>query len=172
MGQSGLPELPPEKGTWDEKAISRRGLLEGAVGVLTVVGVLHIAVPGAIFLVGESMKPAKVQWVEIGPVTSLPAGQVTRVNYTTTAPDAWRKVTRRGTVYVFSDDGGSTFKALDGTCTHLGCIVQWKPDEEHYSCPCHLALFSRGGEVLAGPPPRPLQFLPVKIENGVLFVEV
>jgi len=172
MTPADLPELPPEKGTWDEKEISRRGLLEGAVGVLATVGVLHIAIPGGIFLVGKSLEPAKTQWVQIGEVASISADQVTRINYTMTAPDAWRNVTKSGTVYVYSEDGGTTFVAMDGTCTHLGCMVQWKSDENVFGCPCHLAVFSRQGNVLSGPPPKPLRQLAVKIENGVLFAEI
>lgn len=167
-----LPELPPEKGVWDEQAISRRGLLEGALGILAVAGAAAVAVPAGRFLVGNSLEPAKMQWVELGAVESFPPDQVTRVNFTTNTKDAWRTVSRRGTIYVYSDDGGATFVALNGTCTHLGCIVQWRPDQEKFTCPCHAAAFARNGDVLSGPPPKPLHVLAVKIENGRLYAEI
>ncbi len=172
MTTANLPELPPEKGSWDEKAVSRRGLLEAAFGVLASAGVLAVAIPGARFLVGNALKPAKPQWVEIGSIDALPADQVTRATFTTSATDAWRNVTKRGTVYVYSDDDGASYVALDGTCTHLGCMVHWRAEENHFACPCHTAAFTRTGDVISGPPPKPLRRLPVKVENGVLFAEI
>lgn len=172
MTESNLPPLPPEKGEWDEKALSRRGFLEVGVGVLAGCGLLLVGVPSARFLAGNSLEPDTAEWVELGNVSDLPPGPVHRVNYSTRATDAWREVTKRGTVYVYSDDGGETYVALDGTCTHLGCIVQWHSDEDRYACPCHAGYFTREGQVVSGPPPRPLRQLAVKVENGVLYAEV
>ncbi len=75
-------------------------------------------------------------------------------------------------VYVYSDDGGASYVALDGTCSHLGCMVQWRAEENRFACPCHAASFTRTGEVISGPPPKPLRSLPVKVENGVLFAQI
>lgn len=169
---NGLPELPPEKGEWDEVTYTRRKFLQGAFGVLATFGVLHIGLPALRFLVGDSFEPAPTQWVKIGSVKDLAAGQVTRVNYSATVKDAWRDVTRRGTVYVYSEDGGASYVAFDGTCTHLGCIVQWDAGADHFRCPCHLAVFARNGNVVSGPPPRPLRRLAVKVEGDVLYAEV
>lgn len=46
--------------------------------------------------------------------------------------------------------------ALSAVCTHLGCIVQWKPEGKQLFCPCHAAVFDIYGNVISGPPPRPL----------------
>jgi len=48
--------------------------------------------------------------------------------------------------------------------------VSWKEAEVVYVCPCHDAHFSIDGEVVSGPPPRPLDPYETKIENGELFV--
>ena len=48
------------------------------------------------------------------------------------------------------------FYALSATCTHLGCIANWKADEGIVACPCHGSKFDREGNVIAGPAPRPL----------------
>lgn len=172
MALSNLPPLPPEKGEWDEKAINRRGFLEISFGVLAGFGALLVGVPGLRFLAGNSLEPPTMKWVELGKVADLPADRVHRVNYSAKATDAWREVTTRGTVYVYSNDGGNSYMALDGTCTHLGCMVQWHEDEDRYACPCHAGYFSREGQVLDGPPPRPMRQLAVKIENGVVYAEV
>ena len=172
MPLTDLPELPPEKGEWDEKEIGRRGFLEGAFVVLGAIGTAAVVLPGARFLAGHSLQPDEPAWVELGAVDNLAVDDVTRVNYSLTATDAWRNVTKRGTIYVYSNDGGATFAALSGTCTHLGCIVQWKQPDAHFVCPCHQGIFTREGAVISGPPPRPLRSLAVKEENGVLYAEI
>ncbi len=68
------------------------------------------------------------------------------------------------------EDGG--FLALSRTCTHLGCSVTWNEAEGKFVCPCHGSSFNLQGEVLTSPAPRPLDCYPVRIENGIVKVEV
>jgi len=47
--------------------------------------------------------------------------------------------------------------AFSSVCPHLGCAVLWKKESGRLECPCHNGAFdARSGQVLAGPPPRPL----------------
>lgn len=42
-------------------------------------------------------------------------------------------------------------------CTHLACAVLWREQDGTLQCPCHDGVFDpASGEVVAGPPPRPL----------------
>jgi len=69
--------------------------------------------------------------------------------------------------------GEKEIKALSSICTHLGCHVEWQPGPGTFCCPGHKGVFSAGGEVLAGPPPRPLESYPVRVDdNGYLYVTV
>ena len=36
-------------------------------------------------------------------------------------------------------------------CPHLGCRLEWNPDEETYDCPCHGSRFDREGRLIDGP---------------------
>ena len=66
--------------------------------------------------------------------------------------------------YPGPDDRAIAMRLSDGTlvayssiCTHLSCAVLWESDREELLCPCHNGRFgASSGEVLAGPPPRPL----------------
>jgi cytochrome b6-f complex iron-sulfur subunit len=68
------------------------------------------------------------------------------------------------------EDGG--FIALSRTCTHLGCTVPWNADEGRFVCPCHASAFTMTGDVLSPPAPRALDQYAVRIENGVVKVDV
>jgi cytochrome b6-f complex iron-sulfur subunit len=60
---------------------------------------------------------------------------------------------------------GGELRAFSAVCTHLGCIVSWKKDEGIFLCPCHAGKFDPNGNVIAGPPPRPLPQYRVRIEE-------
>ena len=67
------------------------------------------------------------------------------------------------------EDG--SFLALWQKCTHLGCSVPWVAAENQFHCPCHGSLYNQLGEVQGGPAPRPLDFFPVTIKDGQVFVD-
>jgi cytochrome b6-f complex iron-sulfur subunit len=67
-------------------------------------------------------------------------------------------------------DGG--FLALHRQCTHLGCSVPWDEASGRFACPCHASVFDLRGDVLAPPAPRPLDLFAVRIENGIVNVDV
>jgi len=62
--------------------------------------------------------------------------------------------------------------ALSATCTHLRCILQWEKDSGRLVCPCHAGAFDLNGNVVAGPPPRPLQSLKVDTRGGIVYVNL
>ncbi|WP_428331740.1 FAD-dependent oxidoreductase [Mucilaginibacter sp.] len=53
-------------------------------------------------------------------------------------------------VAAYRDEKGKVY-ALKPTCTHMGCIVNWNPEEKSWDCPCHGARFAIDGKVLTGP---------------------
>jgi Rieske Fe-S protein len=61
--------------------------------------------------------------------------------------------------------------AFSQKCTHLGCVVFYEAEEERWHCPCHEGNFDgRTGEVLSGPPPRPLGRIDVEVrDDGVVW---
>ena len=73
------------------------------------------------------------------------------------------------TVFVVTEDGRN-FVALSNICTHLGCRVRWVSDQGKFFCPCHNGVFDKDGNVVSGPPPRPLDRYDVKVEDGQIFI--
>ena len=48
------------------------------------------------------------------------------------------------------------FRAFSAVCTHLACIVEYRKANQVIHCNCHNAQFNLQGQVVGGPPPRPL----------------
>jgi len=61
-------------------------------------------------------------------------------------------------------------RALSAVCTHLGCIIQWDAGAKKFICPCHHGMYDVNGNVVSGPPLRPLEKLQVKLRDGQVFV--
>ena len=61
------------------------------------------------------------------------------------------------------------FVAYSAVCTHQGCTVAYQSGQ--LACPCHGSVFdpANGAEVVAGPAPRPLPEIPVKVSGGEVF---
>lgn len=51
---------------------------------------------------------------------------------------------------VYRDVDG-TLHPVDIRCPHLGCQLEWNPDEKSWDCPCHGSRFDRFGKLLSGP---------------------
>ena len=47
-------------------------------------------------------------------------------------------------------------RAVEQTCTHLGCPVAWSPTDNRFECPCHGSQFNRNLSVYHGPAQDPL----------------
>ena len=81
------------------------------------------------------------------------------------------KVFRFGTapaILVNTPDG--KLVALSAVCTHLACTVRFEADTETLFCPCHNGRFDLGGNVLSGPPPRPLETFAVTVSGSDIVV--
>jgi Rieske Fe-S protein len=56
--------------------------------------------------------------------------------------------------------------AFSQKCTHLGCVVFYEAEEHRWHCPCHEGNFdAETGDVISGPPLRPLGRIDVEIRN-------
>ena len=62
--------------------------------------------------------------------------------------------------------------ALSAVCTHVRCILGYDPARRTLVCPCHDGRFDLSGNVLSGPPPRPLPSYPVSVRAGEIFVRL
>ncbi len=62
------------------------------------------------------------------------------------------------------------FLAFSRVCTHMGCLVKYYPDRQEFICPCHAGTFDLDGNVISGPPPKPLPRFAVRVEGNNLVI--
>jgi thiosulfate dehydrogenase [quinone] large subunit len=97
----------------------------------------------------------------IGAAAAVPVGQAKSFTDPATGSPAW-----------VVHPSSSAFVAFNATCTHAGCPVQYDPANVQFVCPCHGGVYdARTGKVLQGPPPAPLQRIPVRVVSGQLRVD-
>jgi nitrite reductase/ring-hydroxylating ferredoxin subunit len=66
--------------------------------------------------------------------------------------------------------GQDALVAYGQKCTHLSCAVVPRPEKGHIHCPCHEGFFDlKTGEVLAGPPPRPLPRILLELRGDDVY---
>jgi cytochrome b6-f complex iron-sulfur subunit len=66
--------------------------------------------------------------------------------------------------------GPSEWKAFSAVCTHLNCTVQFDDARRQIWCACHNALYDLNGQVVAGPPPKPLEQYTVHVREEEIVI--
>lgn len=61
-------------------------------------------------------------------------------------------------------------KAFSAVCTHLNCTVQYDPEAGVIWCACHNGKFDLNGQVISGPPPKPLEAYQVNVRGDEIVV--
>jgi cytochrome b6-f complex iron-sulfur subunit len=61
-------------------------------------------------------------------------------------------------------------RAFDAVCTHLGCTVQYVPNDKIIWCACHNGKYDLNGKNISGPPPRPLTPYKVILKDGEIYI--
>ncbi|MGQ9672829.1 MAG: QcrA and Rieske domain-containing protein [Candidatus Aminicenantales bacterium] len=61
-------------------------------------------------------------------------------------------------------------RAFSAVCTHLTCTVRYEEETATLLCPCHNGRFDLAGNVISGPPPRPLEAYDVEVRDNEIFV--
>lgn len=122
----------------------RRGFLDSLLGAGFVSTLVAMAYPVWRFLI----PPASGE-----PVTqSVVAAQASQVK---PSSGMLFKFGSRPGLLIRTPDG--ELQAFNAVCTHLDCTVQYKADTAQIWCACHNGLYDLSGNVVSGPPPRPLE---------------
>jgi menaquinol-cytochrome c reductase iron-sulfur subunit len=151
-------------------SVGRRKFLRWATAVGGVASALLAGVPALrAFMSPTFRRTREEKWIRLGEIDQFDPEVPTKVDFVDAVHDAWVETRRLRNVWIYTADG-ETFRVYNGRCTHLGCNYFLDEAKHVFRCPCHTGFFEiKSGEVLGGPPPRPLDTLEVKVENGVLY---
>ena len=152
--------------------ISRRDFVKITTAVLgTIMGAV-IGLPAIGYLIDPALRARKTDaWIPLGKLADFAVDQPTLFNFTRSKVNGWEKtVNSYGVFVVRKSDTEAT--VLSNVCTHLSCRVNWNGDQKEFICPCHNAQFGIQGEILGGPPPRPLDRYQTKVEDGNLSIHL
>lgn len=159
---------PPARGGQVRSA--RRSFLGVLLGAgAASVGAL-LSVPLFRFILHPLLRvTTPASWSDVGSVDEFAASAVpVKKLITVEQRDGWRKIVSEKAVYVVKQADGQP-RVLSSVCPHLGCSVAWREKGE-FACPCHNGRFAADGKLLGGPPPRGMDQLESKVEEGVLKV--
>lgn len=151
----------------DATPVSRRGFVGIASGAAMACGLAGgYGAFGA--MAGRFLYPAsgtEMAWLYVARVADLEPSAA--INFKTPA-GAPVTIARQG-----EGNDAKDFVALSSTCPHLGCQVFWESNNNRFFCPCHNGVFDPSGLGTEGPPKgQQLLAFQLKIENGLLFIEV
>lgn len=151
-------------------AVGRRTFLRWATAIGGVLSAFLAGVPAArAFLSPTFRRTREEKWIRLGEVDQFDPDVPTKVDFVDAVSDAWVETRRLRNVWIYTEDG-ETFRVYNGRCTHLGCNYSLDEERNVFRCPCHTGFFDlKTGAVLGGPPPRPLDTLDVKVEDGILY---
>ena len=124
----------------------------------------------------QSTPPAPAATTPPAPAATAPRADGFLVAGTVAELDKNGKIQNKtlptGPVLVVRNPADSkTLYAVNPTCTHKGCSVEWEADEKVFDCPCHDTDFAPDGKVLKGPATAPLKTYQVKIEGDSVLVK-
>jgi menaquinol-cytochrome c reductase iron-sulfur subunit len=154
---------PPEHPAQPEQE-SRRKFLTAFIGVAAGAVAVALAAPLAIYFLTPLSAGAVRRTVTIASTKDIPVGSPTFVAYEEAKRDAWLTTTESKGAWIVTKDG-KDFVIYDPHCTHLGCGYFWDAAAKTFNCPCHGGFFDIDGNVIAGPPPRPLDRMAFTIDG-------
>ncbi|MBD6620765.1 ubiquinol-cytochrome c reductase iron-sulfur subunit [Komarekiella sp. 'clone 1'] len=107
-----------------------------------------------------AISSTSVDWQPVGTVAELDkTGQLLNENSPV------------GSVLVIGTSKSKNLVAVNPTCTHMGCTVEWLAEEKIFLCPCHASEFAANGNVQMGPATKSLSNYETKIEGNLVIVK-
>jgi Rieske Fe-S protein len=138
--------------------LSRRDFIKVTTGIVGGLIGAVIGLPAIYYLIDPALREGgKDAWILIGKLENMEIGKPYQFSFTRVQVNGWeRTASSFGGYALRKSEDPNDILILSSRCTHLACTVNWHEEANAYICPCHDAKFSKEGQVLGGPPPRPL----------------
>ncbi len=156
----------------DLAGVSRREFLQLAISAIGVFIASALGIPIVGYLLSPALKRATPEWTQLGPLSDFAVGVPKQVPFTRFRRDGWIERPDNLAVWVWRKSETEVM-VYNSHCTHLGCAYNWMTQgqhKNHFFSPCHDGVFALDGTVISGPPPRPLDRLETKVEDGIVSI--
>jgi len=160
--------------------VRRRGILAGLIAA--IVGIVPV-IPGIAFFLDPLIRKKKSasgggsegegDFVRVASIDALPDDGTPKLfTVYKDVVDAWNKFPNQamGSVFLRKMPDGS-IACFNQTCPHLGCAVNYRGAERDFFCPCHTSAFNLEGEKTNAIPPRGMDVLETKVDDGQILVD-
>jgi menaquinol-cytochrome c reductase iron-sulfur subunit len=161
-------------GAFEGETVTRRRFMEGTALAVGGIATAAFGLPALGFALGPLFeKTTHNGWQPVGPEGDFTADDyVPRViNIAPNIGDAGKTTifVRRFNKQkdkVIKGEKPQPYVAISTRCAHLGCPVAYKSAAQKFICPCHGGIYGFQGQVLGGPPVRPLDRFYTRVTNG------
>jgi Rieske Fe-S protein len=106
-------------------------------------------------------------WNPLVAVSEIPENKPSRFNLSVTETTGWLTNNSQEAVWVIKQ--GDKLNVFSAICPHAGCPIGLETGG--FFCGCHGSRWTTDGERIAGPTPRGLDQLPVRLRDNVLEVK-
>jgi menaquinol-cytochrome c reductase iron-sulfur subunit len=165
-GRSGeaLPQ-PHPAGYFEGESMSRRRAFTVAGQAVGGIAGAIIVLPAVGFALAPIFKKPEETWESVGPTSRFTADTYKPVVFTLV-----QGIGEAGKTTAFvrkgESAGGDPYIAISTRCAHLGCPVNFVAAARSFVCPCHGGVYDFEGQVIGGPPVRPLDRFQTRVVNG------
>ena len=145
-----LPKLP-------HMEQPRRSVIRWLLGGGIAASVASFLYPAAKFINPPDLPEAAVNEVPAGKVQDL-------------KPNAGKIVKFGSRPALLVRVNETEWRAFSAVCSHLNCTVQFNQEKRLIWCACHNGYYDLNGQVVSGPPPRPLEEYTVHLKGDEVTV--
>ena len=156
--------MNPENKIDRRKFLVRISLLAGAIPA----AIVSVPIFGA--LLGPLLRRQRQVWRKVANVSEINIGETKLISYVNADPLPWAGVTAKSAAWL-RRESEEKFIAFSANCSHLGCPVRWEDKAQLFMCPCHGGVYYKDGTVAAGPPPKPLTQIEVRINKSDIEIK-
>lgn len=154
----------------EETNINRRKFLVRISILAGAVPAALVAIPFFGALLGPLLQRQKQAWRKVGDIGDIAVGETKLIQYVNADPLPWAGVTAKSAAWL-RRESEEKFVAFSAHCTHLGCPVRWEDKAQLFMCPCHGGVYYKDGTVAAGPPPKPLTQIEVRMNKSAIEIK-
>ena len=165
-------------GAFEGETVTRRRFMTAVTHGAGGVAAAAFTLPALGFAIGPLFSREPYNWQPVGKPSDFTESQ-----YTTKVITIVQGIGEAGNTIAYMrkrnpaidtdpEDQYNHYVALSSRCMHLGCPVRYVQAAERFICPCHGGVYDFTGQVVGGPPVRPLDRFYTRLNQSTGLVEV